>query len=331
MAKEPKNQFVQLANTWNKKDNLIGRYLSEKLDGQRCLWDGGWSRGKLAMNVPFANQEVNKDRVATGLWSRLRNPIHAPQWFLDSLPQNVVLDGELIVLQNGQQTDQTWPTTRRAVSMRVPDSEKWESVEYHVFDSPVLSSFVPENWVPAGYRQYYQNYEETQEFLQNLLEGPHKTQLKLVEQILLGSDWASLIETRMEAAFEGLMIRDPNKLWLPHRNNTVLKCKKYEDAECTVIGLKAGQGKYQGMLGSATCEFRGKIFNLSGMTDEQRVLVDPKGIVAGWGVKRALPETVTSPYFRRGGEINFQYRGLSADGIPLNPRYHRESDKSETL
>src|ERR1039458_2949195 len=59
-----------LVSTWT-SENPKGWLLSEKLDGDRALWDGG------------------------KLTSRLGNVFPAPLWFLDRLPQGLPLDGEL--------------------------------------------------------------------------------------------------------------------------------------------------------------------------------------------------------------------------------------------
>ena len=39
-------EFVQLAQVYDpKKHGIAGWFVSEKLDGMRCLWDGGITRG----------------------------------------------------------------------------------------------------------------------------------------------------------------------------------------------------------------------------------------------------------------------------------------------
>ena len=64
------NLLSGLADTWDNETNLVGWWLSEKLDGVRAYWDG-------------------KQFV-----SRLGNRFHAPAWFVAGLP-DVPLDGEL--------------------------------------------------------------------------------------------------------------------------------------------------------------------------------------------------------------------------------------------
>jgi DNA ligase-1 len=59
-----------LAERWDNAQDLAGGWLSEKLDGVRAYWDG------------------------KSLISRLGNRFHAPDWFLEGLPE-IALDGEL--------------------------------------------------------------------------------------------------------------------------------------------------------------------------------------------------------------------------------------------
>ena len=48
--------FLQLADTYNPDKHKIAGYLvSEKLDGTRCFWDGGITRGIPTDQVPWAS------------------------------------------------------------------------------------------------------------------------------------------------------------------------------------------------------------------------------------------------------------------------------------
>ena len=51
-----RREFLQLADHYNPhKHNVAGWFVSEKLDGQRCFWDGGISRGLPTEQVPWAS------------------------------------------------------------------------------------------------------------------------------------------------------------------------------------------------------------------------------------------------------------------------------------
>ena len=44
MAAPKRREFLQLAERYDaEKHDAAGRYISEKLDGTRCFWDGGLS------------------------------------------------------------------------------------------------------------------------------------------------------------------------------------------------------------------------------------------------------------------------------------------------
>ena len=55
-----RREFLHLAQTYkpNKPPragyDFSGYFLSEKLDGQRCFWDGGITRGMRTVDVPWA-------------------------------------------------------------------------------------------------------------------------------------------------------------------------------------------------------------------------------------------------------------------------------------
>lgn len=49
---------------------------------------------------------------------------------------------------------------------------------------------------------------------------------------------------------EGMMIRDPKSLYENRRSKALLKVKKFEDAEATVIGTEPGTGRLTGLMGA---------------------------------------------------------------------------------
>lgn len=94
-----------LAHPWDAaKVDPTGWWVSEKLDGVRCFWDG---KG--------------------GLWSRLGKPFaKAPADFLARLPRGVPLDGELYLGRK------RFNDTIRAIK----GSAGWSEIRYVVFDAP---------------------------------------------------------------------------------------------------------------------------------------------------------------------------------------------------
>ncbi len=96
-----------LAESWDNAADLTGWWMSEKLDGVRAYWDG------------------------KQFLSRQGNLYHAPDWFVEGLPE-VPLDGELWI---GRKKFQ------RTVSIvrRQDKSDQWKEVRYLVFDAPAAS------------------------------------------------------------------------------------------------------------------------------------------------------------------------------------------------
>lgn len=130
-------EFLMLAHNF-KGEHIGGWYASEKLDGQRCFWDGGITRGMLKADVPWANtakdERYRNTQYATGLWSRYGNPIQAPGWWLDKLPA-IPCDGELWVDTYDKGGRQLLSSIIRKLE---PDPIAWHDVMFMVFDSPVL-------------------------------------------------------------------------------------------------------------------------------------------------------------------------------------------------
>ena len=93
-----------LAERWDNAQDLAGWWLSEKLDGVRAYWDG------------------------KSLISRLGNRFHAPDWFLEGLPE-IPLDGELWIGRKAFQ---------RTVGIvrRQDKTDLWKEVRYVAFDAP---------------------------------------------------------------------------------------------------------------------------------------------------------------------------------------------------
>ena len=95
---------VLLAHSFNPtKTNPTGYWMSEKLDGVRAVWDG------------------------EKFTSRSGKLFHAPDWFIDSMPKGVVLDGELF---EGRKNFQKTIGTVRSHK----DKKSWAGVKFMIFD-----------------------------------------------------------------------------------------------------------------------------------------------------------------------------------------------------
>jgi len=319
--------------------SIGGWYMSEKLDGQRAYWDGGITRGMPKPEVPWANTAKDgrllAPQIATGLWSRYGNVIHASTEFLDRLP-NFPLDGELYT-GNRQQL-------RSIISKLVPGPE-WKNVEYVVFDSPTLpedGSISCTNFkkVIRGCSPFYQLHNvvvlplRSFQSTYNWLQDQTGFTLHPQERLSMNTDdaenrLASYLDEVVRRGGEGVMLRHPGSYWMPERTHNLLKVKKLDDMEGTVVGYTSGRlttlgSKLLGKMGALILDIGGKRLELSGFTDSERELTDSTWAAAYPGC--VLPDDVSAKHFPRGSKVTFKYRGLSNAGIPTEARYWRKYD-----
>ena len=68
---------------------------------------------------------------------------------------------------------------------------------------------------------------------------------------------------------EGVMLRDPNSMYEAKRSDKLLKVKKFDDSEATIIGHEKGEGRLVGLLGAIRVkDDEGKEFKIgSGFND----------------------------------------------------------------
>ena len=109
---------------------------------------------------------------------------------------------------------------------------------------------------------------------------------------------------------EGAVVREPNAPYERKRSKNALKFKKFKDAECEVIAVNKGSGKYVNLAGSLTCKAlggkegepkEGTIFKIgSGLSDKERT--NPPKI---------------------GSIITYKFQNLTAQGKPRFPIFLR--------
>lgn len=351
-----KREFLLLAHDFVPKKHMVcGWYMSEKLDGMRCFWDGGVTRGMFKSDVPWANVDRDaryKERQhATGLWSRYGHVIQASEEWLDQLPLGVPLDGELYAPGKTRQ----WLFS--VLKKLKPYSLDWELIKYFVFDivpygkvfarglikntqyekqmdgcyawvkqrireEPTVATF--DGVVKVGFKRYKVESDVVRQHVQ--VELPHQTDKAL-----------SLIDAQLnevtDAGGEGLILRNPRSLWLPERSHHILKVKKLRDDEGVVVGYTTGRetdkgSKLLGMMGALIVKYQGNKFELSGFSDDERRLSgkDDSTSAQQWATDNPgaeVPSWIQADEFPRGSKVTFRYRTLSDSGIPVEARYLR--------
>ena len=249
-----------LAMSWDNAADLSGWWMSEKLDGVRAFWDG------------------------KQFLSRQGNLFHAPDWFIEGLPDQS-LDGELWIDRKKFQ---------RTVSIvrRQDKNDLWKEVRFLVFDAPAAQ---------GGFEDRFKLVEEL------LARKIAKYAVAHDQQVCKDVACLRAELARIEAlGGEGLMLREPGSKYEAGRSSTLLKVKNFRDAEAIVIGHQAGAGKHKGRLGALLVRLPdGTEFSVgTGFSDKERTSPPPVG------------ETITFRYqeLSEGGVPRFpSYVGVRSD------------------
>ncbi len=212
--------------------------------------------------------------------SRLGNLFHAPDWFVEQLPR-IPLDGELWMARKSFQ---------RTISIvrRQDKSDHWRELTFVVFDAPDVNDI----------------FERRLEALRDILSGKSPRHMQVLEHQQC-RDIQHLSEelARIDAlGGEGLMLRQPGSRYEAGRSSTLLKVKRFHDAEATVLRHMPGAGRHQGRLGALLVQLPdGTQFSVgTGFTDAQRTNPPPVG-----------------------SQITFRYQELTDAGVPRFPSFVR--------
>lgn len=156
-----------------------GYLVAEKLDGVRAIWTGA------------------------ELISRNGNAFRAPSWFVDQLPRDTLLDGELYGGRN------TLGKTSGTVRKKSPVDAEWREIRFMVFDAPLA---------PEGFEARAKAARAA------LADTPVAA---IVEHRPAGSrkDLAEQFQRVTRAGGEGLMLRKAGSAYEPRRTAALLKIK----------------------------------------------------------------------------------------------------------
>ncbi|CAH0539909.1 DNA ligase [Vibrio marisflavi] len=241
--------------------------------------------GNIKMQKYWYSEKLDGIRAiwtGTELKTRKGNIIHAPSWFTKSLP-NIALDGELWAGR------QNYYIVQNTVLDQTPNDEMWRSIRYMVFDLP----------------NHKGNYQQRYARLKSLVKEIEEEHVAYVPQYSVQTEqqlYAQLTNV-IERGGEGLMLREVTALYHQGRSDSLLKLKQASDDEATVIGYKAGSGKYQGMMGALLVRMQSGIefYIGSGFSDKLRESPPPIG-----------------------SRVMFKFNGYTHKGIPKFARYVRE-------
>jgi len=214
------------------------------------------------------------------LLSRQGNKITSPAWFTQAWP-DIPIDGELWISRNNFQA--LMSCVRKKIA-----GECWKKVTFMMFDLPKNN-----NRFTIRVKQ-----------MQNISRQANSPYLKVIKQFRVANltDLDNKLEQIIDKKGEGLMLHLASAYYHVGRTANLLKLKKNQDAEATVIEHIKGKGKYQQLLGSLKVKTNsGIIFKIgSGFTD----------------LERANPPAI-------GTTITYKYNGLTKAGKPRFARYWR--------
>ncbi len=234
LAAEPLPPSLLLAERYHDRIDVSRYWVSEKLDGVRAVWDG------------------------KSLRFRSGNPVPAPQWFLDALPDQP-LDGELWLGRG------TFDELSAIVRRQSPDDAAWRRVRYMIFELPGASG----------------SFTDRVEQIKAVAARANLPWLQAIPQFRLPDAAALHAKLReiVRSGGEGLMLHLDDAAYQTGRSSVLLKVTPWLDAEATVVAHLPGKGKYAGMLGALRVELPdGRRFSLgSGLTDALRRNPPPVG------------------------------------------------------
>lgn len=212
--------------------------------------------------------------------SRQGNIYHAPDFFVEKLPQ-VPLDGELWL---GRKAFQRCASIVR----RHDKSDHWRQIRFLVFDLPAAT----------------EPFEERVEHLRDCLSSARPPFAEIhPHHRCRGLQHLHDELTRIDAlGGEGLMFRQPGSRYEPGRSSTLLKVKRFHDAEARVVGHLPGAGRHRGRVGALAVE-----------------LPDGTGFSIGTGLSDAERENPPAI----GSTVTFRYQELSDRGVPRFPSFVR--------
>lgn len=180
------------------------------------------------------------------LISRGGKVIHAPKWFTKDYP-SFEIDGELWSKRKD------FENISSIVRDKIP-SENWREVTHNIFE------------VPHAKGRLFQRLSKVKPYVSRVI--------KVISQVKI-KDKAHLEKFLKEVEAkggEGVVVRDPNTLYIDKRTNKALKVKRFKDDECRVIAHNIGHGKYADSIGSITCKMdNNTTFKIgSGFSDKDR-------------------------------------------------------------
>ena len=228
------------------------------------------------------------------LLSRQGKKLNAPLSFTKNFPK-FALDGELYA------KELKFEEIQATVMDKLPDEKAWGRLKFHVFDVPEASGGLLDRL----------------EVLAKFLKNKPNENLIIIKQIKMrdNAHFLKFTEDIIVKGGEGAVVREPNAPYERKRSKNALKFKKFKDAECEVIAINKGSGKYAKFTGSLTCKA------LGGKQDEEKAGEPKSGTIFKIGSGLSDEKRQNPPEI--GSIITYKFQNLTAKGKPRFPIFLR--------
>ena len=228
------------------------------------------------------------------LLSRQGKKLNAPLSFTKNFPK-FALDGELYA--KGLKFEEIQAT----VMDKLPDEKAWSRLKFHVFDVSEASGGLLDRL----------------EVLAKFLKNEPNDNLIIVKQIKMRDNVHFLKFTKdiIARGGEGAVVREPNAPYEQKRSKNALKFKKFKDAECEVVSINKGSGKYAKFAGSLTCKA------LGGKHGEEKAGEPKEGTIFKIGSGLSDEQRTNPP--KIGSIITYKFQNLTSYGKPRFPIFLR--------
>ncbi|VTX99140.1 DNA ligase [Campylobacter concisus] len=228
------------------------------------------------------------------LLSRQGKKLNAPLSFTKNFPK-FALDGELYA------KELKFEEIQASVMDKLPDEKAWNRLKFHIFDVPEASGGLPRRL----------------EVLAKFLKNEPNDNLIIIKQIKMrdNAHFLKFAESIIAKGGEGAVVREPNAPYERKRSKNALKFKKFKDAECEVIAVNKGSGKYANFAGSLTCKA------LGGKDDKEKAGEPKEGTIFKIGSGLSDKNRQEPP--KIGSIITYKFQNLTANGKPRFPIFLR--------
>ena len=213
------------------------------------------------------------------LISRSGKAFAVPKWFTKDFPP-FKIDGELWTSRGDFENIISIVNRQKA-------HDGWREISYQIFE------------VPHQNGGLMMRLEVLKKWLKKY---PNKVIKIIPQKVCKGSaHLKQVLEEVEKKGAEGLVVRDPNALYIDKRTSKALKVKRFTDDECVVKGYTKGRGKFEGLVGAILCEWKDRVLKIgSGLSYEDR----------------KNPPILDS-------NVTFKYNGFTKYGNPKFPVYLR--------